>query len=213
MNNNIEQEIKLLKAESERRGNGCTALHVGAAYTETTHTISYEAMHTLLAEGANPNAQDSAGNTPLHLTNSSWFIRELHRAGKLIPDICNIQGETALHLAQDGGIVAELLHTAGFSANVQDKAGYTPLMRFIERFIGYTPDEYDFKTSLTVNEIIEHQNCPHAWFGIVNLITKTSSAFLLAQSSAGDTALSLAGKLHPRLAERVIEHLNTAIKQ
>ena len=120
-----------------------TALHLAARKSDNKETVNL-----LLRKGANPDAKDKIGNTPLH-----WAVRhgqietiELLLAGNADPNARNNQGETPLHhaiqwlpgwklgkLGQQGPFphgtipMMELLLRAGADPNTYNKQGKTPL--------------------------------------------------------------------------------------
>jgi ankyrin repeat protein len=72
---------------------GRTAIHLAALSQDT------EIAGKLIEKGAVVNAQDDDGETPLHLAENSKMISFLLREGKANPNIPNVDGICALHLA------------------------------------------------------------------------------------------------------------------
>ena len=72
---------------------GRTALHLAAL------AFNMEMAETLIAKGAVVNAQDNDGETPLHLAENFPMADLLLNEGKANPNIPNIDGICALHLA------------------------------------------------------------------------------------------------------------------
>lgn len=102
------------------------------------HTTLYyiESIRLLIAAGANVNARDNNGNTPLHEASQSFrghtdlpeIIRILIAAGAKV-DARNNDGVTPLMWAAEGNAVenAEALIAAGADVNAKTNDGYTPL--------------------------------------------------------------------------------------
>lgn len=80
----------------------------------------------MLAQGANPDARDGDGRTPLHLANqTSAAILLRHQADTRLTDR---QGNTALHVAaEDSRGTCRLLVQAGMPVNARNASGLTPL--------------------------------------------------------------------------------------
>ena len=72
---------------------GRTAMHLAAI------GLDIEIAEILLGRGAVVNAQDDDGETPLHLAENALMTEFLIRQGKANPNIPNIDGICALHLA------------------------------------------------------------------------------------------------------------------
>ena len=111
--------------------------HCGKTGEESTALIdaaadgNIEVVKQLLAAGANVNAKNKWGGTPLH-----WAARGGHKeiVELLIAKGANVNAKndedgTPLHLAADRGHteVVELLITAGADVNAKDDEGETPL--------------------------------------------------------------------------------------
>jgi ankyrin repeat protein len=135
----------LLKAglPLESRRDGRTALHTAAEEAQLS------VLKLLLERGANINAVDSDGNTPLHLVGgdewmgwSGWSAAEIKDSKKNQREVTwlllksgakvdarNGRGRTPLHMATAKGQVqaAELLLKSGASVNALDWAVETPL--------------------------------------------------------------------------------------
>lgn len=89
-------------AEVDAMCGGMTALH---AATRDSYAGRIEAVMTLLANGADPNKTDDAGNTPLHfaaLTRDAGIAQSLLDAGARL-DVINREDMTPLALACEAG--------------------------------------------------------------------------------------------------------------
>ena len=85
----------------------------------------------LLSRGANPDAQDKEGKTPLYVASEKGHenIVELLLQYNANPNIRTAMGEAPLHVAlkEDNEKIAELLLAHGANINIQDKNGIAPL--------------------------------------------------------------------------------------
>ena len=103
-------------------------------------------MQWLLKKGADANAADQQGETPLHAAARRFKAQAarllLARGAKV--NAKNVDGATPLHLAASAGpkepevdalmtAVAEVLIEKGAEVNAVDKAGFTPLHYAIEK--------------------------------------------------------------------------------
>lgn len=133
-----------------------------------TFNDSPECAELLLRYGANIEAQDSSGNTPLIFAADSSGLKSIDMLIKHKVDIfhANKAGKTALHKALKNGNVevAAKLIEAGLSVNYSVKASLPPLMSCIHgrslksaKFLSSFP-ELEFKPEF-IYACIEH-GCP-----------------------------------------------------
>jgi uncharacterized protein len=124
-------------AEVDRMCGGMTALH---AATRDSYAGRIDAVMTLLANGADPNRTDEAGNTPLHfaaLTRDAGIAQSLLDAGARL-DAINREEMTPLALACEGSnwVVVEFLVKRGARSDVD---GATPALLFAAAVDGDDP--------------------------------------------------------------------------
>jgi hypothetical protein len=103
---------------------GRTALHIAAM------SLRADFAKTLVSKGAVVNAQDDDGETPLHLAESPEVIEVLLNKGKANPNIPNIDGICAIHLAVQRRDIdsVRLLLRHGADVNCADNIRwFTPL--------------------------------------------------------------------------------------
>jgi len=113
-----------------RNSSGSTALHVVAAAPDAPNAL--QIASGLLESGADPNAYDDEGRTPLILAargDNEALVRVLLEAGA---DVAarHTGGGTALHSAVEAGgsaAVVQVLLEAGADPDARDNAGLTPL--------------------------------------------------------------------------------------
>lgn len=105
-------------------------------------------MQLLLAKGADPNARDRYGNTPLMVANTPAEVELLVTSGANVATT-DEQGETALMKAAKGGeaeVVSALLSN-GADVNSRDKKGLTALLHSLEYV---HPESHDGRKLLPV---------------------------------------------------------------
>jgi len=116
------QESHILISEGDETGR--TALHVAALTSNVLIT------RTLLDNGAIANAQDNDGETPLHLAETAAMTSVLLKEGRANPNIPNIDGICALHLAVQrrdlDSVRALMLNNANVNA-ADNVRWFTPL--------------------------------------------------------------------------------------
>ena len=112
--------------------NAATNVHVFAAYSKLIVGRFYECTELLLQHGADPNAQDVDGRTPLHVSceyNCEEFVSLLLRY-KANPNIQSKKGLTPLLLTSDLGYdrcVSVLLQQNADPNIINNKDGTSPL--------------------------------------------------------------------------------------
>jgi len=124
----VQRAAALLTAEPAlarlRTPDGETALHAAVGLRQA------ELVELLLSAGADPNAPDAAGRTPLHVAamTDAKFVRRLLEAGANA-NAADENGETPLHVAArraDAQSMSALLE-AGAEPNARNARGQTPL--------------------------------------------------------------------------------------
>jgi ankyrin repeat protein len=99
--------------------------------SRASESCSYEDCAKLLDQGADVNARDEEGSTPLlwAVLSGRREVVELMVAGGADVNRPNLEGETPLHWASTTGntVVAEYLLARGAEVNVRDMFGVTPM--------------------------------------------------------------------------------------
>lgn len=115
-------EICLLINQGDHYGR--TALHLAVL------TARLDMAETLISKGAVVNAQDEDGETPLHLAENVFATEFLLKKGKANPNIPNVDGICAIHLAvqrRDIDSVRALLRHGANVNNADNIRWFTPL--------------------------------------------------------------------------------------
>lgn len=117
-----------INVDSKNRKQGMTALHWACEVMGTVETVE-----TLLDAGADINARDKSGTTPLMMAaggHDATVVRLLLARGA-DKEAKNKDGMTALMLGAGFGrtAVVKLLCENGAEVNTKDVGGWTPLMR------------------------------------------------------------------------------------
>ncbi len=122
----IDQDIELLAAEESR------SLILNASLITAARRSNYSEVRRLLAEGADPDAQDEGSWSPLLITSSSGnaSIVALLLAAGADPNLPTSWGAPPLLWAtsNEHADVVALLLAAGATTNLQDVYGYTAFM-------------------------------------------------------------------------------------
>jgi hypothetical protein len=100
------------------------------ALLQAVRTENVEAMRALIERGANVNAKDIGGNTPLHSAAENWAVECLKVLLSSGADINarNNLGETPLMVAGNIPKALGILLDAGADMNARDKRGSTALL-------------------------------------------------------------------------------------
>jgi len=111
---------------------GWTALH----FTMVGELGSVDVLETLLKWGADPNAKNKYGETPIFFANDAASAHILIEAGAKVLDVID-DGDTPLHSASSEGrlrMVRFLILEAGgkISVNAQNRRGNTPLHEAVQ---------------------------------------------------------------------------------
>ena len=117
------------KNHFSKKCEGATSLHI-ACMNPTERQFS--SIDLLLKNGANPNASDITGWTPLHYASkysSPAIVEALLRSGAN-PNVKDIDNLTPLHIVSaesKSPKKVEILLLSGTNPNAKDKHGFTPL--------------------------------------------------------------------------------------
>ena len=125
----------------------------------------WKVVGVLLGNDGVPNAQDLAGNTPLHVAPSASMMALLLDDGRANPNIPNMDGDTALHFAVrklDEEAVDVLLRHGANVNNADNTKWYTPLHLIAQADLDdrakleLPPDEYqeEKETRMTIASLL-----------------------------------------------------------
>lgn len=125
---NVEEEIS---GALQSFFSGKTALHVALSQG----TQDTDIVELLLDHGANVNAQDANGNTPLFYAARNAELAKLLLARGAHVNTGDIRGSTSLHSAvwADNVAVIRLLLAHGADIDAQDNSGVSPLSLALQR--------------------------------------------------------------------------------
>ncbi len=103
--------------------NGWTPLH----WTVALHADAPAIISTLLGAGADPNARDRTGQTPLHLAGSQLDVARLLLDGGADPNAQNLAGKTLVHSWRASQQMLELFLEHGLDPSLRGETGKTLL--------------------------------------------------------------------------------------
>ena len=176
-----------------RDGQGWTALH--AAYD------SPQIVRLLLAAGADIDAVESGGQTPLH---KAAYMEQVSTVRLLLENNANLsmvdkEGNTVLHYAVDDSEIVQLLLDKGVQLELENDEGETPLHRAIQRRRLASAEKllrrgaYPFKPDKDGSTLL-HDACKWGWLDILKLVVGEADSRLDIKDSKGRTPLWLAVK-------------------
>lgn len=170
-----------------------------AALTGNTNIVK-----ELLARGAQVNAKDNMGNTPLFYAVQNVYnnkemaeqkIQLLIASGADV-NVKNTQGASPLHQARTADI-AQLLVDAGANLNAKDAQGNTPLMSFanLERIEWFVEQGADINArnnagNTLLHKIAKFANASNA--PLIRTLIEELNADATAQNDQGETPLNAA---------------------
>ena len=136
LHNSIRQgNMALFSTVLDKTEDACVLINQGDRYGRTALHLAaiasnYDMASRLIHLGAISNAQDEDGETPLHLSELSTVTECLLRAGGANPNIPNVDGITALHLAvqrRDLDSVRSLIRSGADANNADNIRWFTAL--------------------------------------------------------------------------------------
>ena len=182
LNGNLEKVKESIKSgvdvnSTYFRGHGKTALHLAK---------DLEIVKLLIKQGANVNAKDRKGKTPLHhLVNQLEIVKLLIKQGANV-NAKDRKGKTPLHHLVNQLEIAKLLIKQGANVNAKDEKGKTPL---------HLADHLDIvkilvKNGANVNAKDKFGNSPlfYKSLDITSFLLEKGS-YINSQNKAGETLL------------------------
>uniref|UniRef100_A0A1Y1NLE7 Uncharacterized protein n=1 Tax=Photinus pyralis TaxID=7054 RepID=A0A1Y1NLE7_PHOPY len=113
-----------------------TALETDELSTDAVDNARGAIAKMVLSQGANVNAQNRCGNTPLHIAVQSEFVQVIEALLEHNADVdCSNQwNKSPLHLSAKQGnkVITEMLLNKGANVNARERNGLTPLYKAIE---------------------------------------------------------------------------------
>ncbi|CAE7719761.1 Ank1 [Symbiodinium sp. CCMP2456] len=182
------------------------------------HSSQLSMVKFLLANGAQVNATDPDGDTPLHVAVSRYdpsisMVKFLLANGARV-NAMDHHGRTPLHeAASDGSSVpiAELLLAKGAKVDAEDKAGFTPLHEAARnlctkmvKFLLKVGAPVDARSKHGWTPLHELGRCYRNWCGLssqqddaveIAKLLLASGADISAKTGSGSTLLSMAQRI------------------
>ncbi len=169
---------------------------------------------SLLAQGANPNARDNEGQTPLHIAtlcnkDDSTLVKLLLDKGAVV-DAQDAKGRTPLYYAIHywNKKIAQLLLEAGARVDVTDKAGVTPLELVLKQSHELGPLKQSYGLASLVTPYAQKQAVALP----IPIIDQIASKEKKTQTVAYLSVPSLKQLVQTKLGVKVIGYKNILLK-